>query len=132
MDFIYSCGGKSGTVKASSAIKAAKKIIGRRAKYLYGDPKNEYAVYQGEFRDNDDYDQCSIKFSNEHKLPLFHKLIWSALSVWMVFCLINLSALIYDINMFRGLVFQITGYQPPTQITPSVGIEKTVAYKSNK
>lgn len=129
MEFFYACDDGSGIVHASSAIKAAKKIIGKHTKHLYGDPDIEYAIYQGKFRDSDDFEQCSIKLSSENQAPFFHKLIWTALSGWMVFCVINLGALLYDVNMFRSLVFKTVGYQSPPQMTPSADIAQTVAYK---
>lgn len=129
MEFFYACGDRSGLVKASSAINAARKIIGKRANHFYGDPRIEYAIYQGEFRDSDDFEQCSIKLASENQTPLFHKFIWSALSVWMVFCVINLGTLLYDVDMFRNLVFKTVGYQSPPQMKPSADITQTVAYK---
>lgn len=101
---------ESGTVEASSALAAARKVMGVRSNYTSGDAMSDGATYHGQFRDNDDYDQCFIKMvSGTPRAPFLHHVIWTFLGAWTTFCVFACGVLIYDVELFRALAHRIIG-----------------------
>lgn len=101
---------ENGTVEASSALAAARKVMGVRADHISGDVMSDGATYQGQFRDNDDYDQCFIKMvSGTPQVPFLHRAIWTFLGAWTTFCVLACGVLIYDVELFRSLARRVIG-----------------------
>lgn len=109
MRFAYQNGRGSGYVEAYSAMHAAKKVMGTKATHLCGDSSSEYATYQGQYRDSDDYDQCVVKLVDGECASLFDKAIWTLVSVWMLFCVSALGLMYYDGELFRRIGHSILG-----------------------
>lgn len=109
MRFAYQNGKESGFVGAYSASAAATKVMGIKATHLCGDPQVEYATYQGNYRDSDDYDQCVVKLEPGHEMTTLDRAIWTLVSVWMVFCIATLGLMYYDGELFRRIGHSILG-----------------------